>query len=592
MNRREFMQYAAAVTAAHAASQKLYGASVGPPPYFGLSPRAQMTQFLDPLPIGLPVIRPATGSTTIIEMRTFQHQFHSRLAPTTIWGYVGPGLNAVHLGPTIEATTNQAFTIQYSNQITGDQIIPQDPKVADMAGKPNVRAVVHLHGGHVPPDSDGWPEDTLIAGQTDQGRWYPNDQESTMLWYHDHALGITRTNVLSGLAALWIIRDVVELGLALPGGPADPNKDTYGHPYEIPLVIQDKVFQANGQLGYPGALSPLPSAAGAYTSWAPEFFGDVALVNGAAWPYLDVEPRLYRLRILNGSNARFYRLSIPNAVFTVIGLEGGLLPRPVTMQTLLVAPAERFDCLVDFSKLAGKTVIMTNTANAPFPGGNGRPNVANPTPATTGNIMQFRVGKTVKNPAPAIPTNLTSYAALPSPSVTRQITLEEQLGPDGAPIRLLINGGMWSDVSTPALVTEAPTNGAVEVWEFINLTADVHPMHVHLVRFQVLNRIPFSVNDYLKALAAFRAGTGPAPTYKASGKPVKPGLDESPGWKDTVKAMPGMVTRIAAKFDLGTTAGWVPASGTGVLTGTYRYPYHCHIVDHEDNAMMRPFVVG
>lgn len=177
--------------------------------------------------------------------------------------------------------------------------------------------------------------------------------------------------------------------------------------------------------------------------------------------------------------------------------------------------------------------------------------------------------------------------------MTRAITLEELLGADGAPLKLLINGAAWNTMEgtgAEAAVTETPADGAVEVWEFINLTADVHPMHVHLVRFQVLNRIPFNVGGYLKDLAAFRAGVGPAPVYKATGKPVKPGLDESPGWKDTVKAMPGMVTRIAAKFQLG--AGWATATGGVSHVGTYRYPYHCHIVDHEDNAMMRPFIVG
>lgn len=601
MNRRQFLQWTAAVAAAHETRQKLYGASVGPAPYFGVSPRARMPQFVQPLPTRIPAVKGVVGTTIPIEMRQFRHQFHPGLGMTTVWGYTTPGVPVVHLGPTVEARSGEGFAISYSNQLPRAPLVPIDYAVADMAGEPVIRAVVHLHGGHVPPDSDGWPEDWLARGQRDVlGRDYPNDQESAMLWYHDHALGITRTNVLSGLAALWIIRDTVEDALGLPGGLPDQvlgvaKLDQYGNPYEIPLVIQDKIFQANGQLGYPGALSPLPSALGGFTSWAPEFFGDVALVNGKAWPYLEVEPRLYRLRILNGSNARVYRLSIPGAVFHVIGLEAGLLPQVVTASTLLVALAERFDVLVDFSGLRGKTVVMTNTANAPFPGGNGRPNVANPTPATTGNVLQIRVGTTVTNAAPPLPVKLAAYAPLPPPAVTRRITLEELLGADGAPLKLLINGAAWNTLEGAggggmAAVTETPTNGNVEVWEFINLTADLHPMHVHLVRFQVLDRIPFSVNKYLKDLAAFRAGAGPAPIYQTTGKAVKPGPDESPGWKDTVKAMPGMVTRIAAQFQLG--AGWQVASGKGSHQGTYRYPYHCHIVDHEDNAMMRPFIVS
>jgi spore coat protein A len=203
--------------------------------------------------------------------------------------------------------------------------------------------VVHLHGGHVPPQSDGYPETTLLPGQS-AAYEYPNLQSPATLWYHDHALGITRLNVYMGLAGFYMIRDPAESKLNLPRGR-----------YEIPLVIQDRSFNDDSSLEYP-------------ESWEEEFFGDAILVNGKVWPYLDVEPRKYRFRILNGSNSRTYKLALDSGqAFYQIGTDGGLLEEPVEVKQITLTAGERADVIVDFSKRRGE-VHLVNSAPAPFPG--------------------------------------------------------------------------------------------------------------------------------------------------------------------------------------------------------------------------------
>jgi spore coat protein A len=290
--------------------------------------------------------------------------------------------------------------------------------------------------------------------------------------------------------------------------------------------------------------------------------------------------------MVNGSQARFYRLWLAgpggaNLPLWQIGAEGGLLPAAVALQTLLIAPGERADVIVDFTGIRpGTSFVLSNNANTPFPGG-GKPAGAN-----ISDIMKFNV---VAPPAgtPADTTTLPANLALPpvAPLPTtgaprKQIVLKESFDPlTGMPIDMKLNGRWFDDP-----VEEIVTTGSTEVWQFVNLTVDAHPMHMHLVTFQVVNRQAFNValftTDYLAWIAGGRVGPQPDVNLYLTGAVIPPTPDEW-GWKDTVKAHPGQVTRIAAKFDL-------PPG----VTGPVEYVYHCHILEHEENEMMRPYQVG
>ncbi len=415
-------------------------------------------------------------------------------------------------------------------------------------GTPLVRTVVHLHGGHVPPESDGYPEAWFARKFAKTGPYfttkiyyYPNVQQAATLWYHDHALGITRLNVYAGLAGFYILRDDCEDRLNLPAGK-----------YEIPLVIQDRSFNPDGSLFYPRQPEkPVPDVD---PSVVPEFFGDTILVNGKVWPYLEVEPRKYRFRLLNGSNSRFYRLKLSSGqpIFQ-IGTDGGLLEAPVKLKTLLLSPGERADVIIDFAKLTGRHILLTNDAPAPFPNGT-------PPDDNTVQIMQFRVVLPLSdNDTGCLPSQLYPLPRLSQRPVhkTRDLSLTESTDKYGRPI-MLLNGLRWDDP-----ITEKPELGTTEIWRLINETPDSHPIHLHMVQFHILDRQPFDVKHY--STTGKLRFTGPA---------VRPHPNER-GWKDTVSANPGQVTRIITRF----------TDFTGL------YVWHCHILEHEDYEMMRPYQV-
>jgi spore coat protein A len=308
--------------------------------------------------------------------------------------------------------------------------------------------------------------------------------------------------------------------------------------------------------------------------WIPEFFGDTVLVNGKVWPFFEVEPRKYRFRILNSSNARFYRMTLnesdshgnpngrPGPAFFQIGTDGGLLPTPVQLTQLQIAPAERFDVVIDFSGLAGKSFVLNNDGPAPFPDGGD---------VVPTDVMLFKVTKHLSgHDNSSLPASLGSVPLLTTAQSvkTRDLVLSELDSDFGNPIMAMINDAHWDDP-----VTENPKAGSVEVWRIINTTGDGHPIHIHLVQFQILDRRPFDVNQFPNRLVY----TGPA---------ERPPANERPAFKDTVQSMPGTVTRVIMKFDL--------PSGTHLSRGQkLRYVFHCHIVEHEENEMMRPYdVVG
>src|SRR5262245_630295 len=308
-----------------------------------------LAQFVDRMPIP-PVAQPTArykwATYYEIPMAQVPQRLHRDLPPTNVWTYGG-----AYPGPTIEALRSERVAVNWINNLPTRHLFTVDPTIhGAQANIPAVRAVVHLHGANVPPESDGYPEDWTIPGQN-AIYLYPDTQRSQTLWYHDHALGITRLNVYAGLAGFYIIRDPEKESLGLPSGP-----------YEIPILIQDRAFQMDGSLCYP-SVGVRPDV---HPNWIQEWFANMAVVNGKVWPYLDVEPRRYRFRFLNGSNARYLNLRLSNRqAMTVIGTDGGLLAAPVDVDQFLIGPAERADVVIDFSSQEGREILLTNDAAAP-----------------------------------------------------------------------------------------------------------------------------------------------------------------------------------------------------------------------------------
>lgn len=498
----------------------------------------------------------------------------------------------------------------------------------------SVPLVPHVHGGEQPGSSDGGPDGWItpdgVAGpswasvgdvQPAIGSYVPsgdhdlnpywNDQPAASAWYHDHALGLTRLNVYMGLASGYLITDPANEPSGLPTG-----SDSFGNPKDLALIIQDRMFDQYGELYYPAlGLNPVD-----HPFSVPEFFGDTMLVNGQVWPVLDVDPAAYRFRLFNGSNARFYELGLLNKAskiagpaFNQIATDGGYLYRPVPVNDLTIAPGERAEIVVDFSAFAGQSLILRNKAKAPYP--KGAPANSGP----TGEIMMIRVKRANGTPY-AFPTNplnpqLQSFATSGTPTLgtapsaspagkVRILSLNEYMGL-GGPLEVLIDLTKWM-----APITEDPKLGATEIWKIVNMTADTHPIHLHLVQFQLLSRQAFNTNKYGKAFMAVNGmtpidGVHPNDAGKLAYTPVDPtpylqgpaklADANERGWKDTLRMNPGEVTTIVVKF-----ATIDPAVDTTDPTH-YPFPFdptiepgyvwHCHIIDHEDNEMMRPYVV-
>ncbi len=500
-----------------------------------------------------------------------------------------------------------------------------------------VPIVTHVHGAvGVGDESDGYAEAWYLpdAGNiptdyADRGTWYdffagkaaanlgatwgpgfatfeyPNLGRASTDWYHDHTLGMTRLNVYAGPAGFYIIRggpDGDEAVMdsrfgttAVLPGPAPkendkfpPNK-TY---YEIPIAIQDRSFNTDGSLFYPDTRAFFDDIVGPFIpdtdispSWNPEFFGNMMMVNGNTWPFQTVEQRRYRLRFLNGCQSRFLILDfnqIPGVEVWMIGNEGGFLAAPINLTAmnnnqLLMALAERADLIVDFTNVPAGSYVLGNVGpDEPF--GGGVPGVDFPVadPATTGQIMRFDVVPAVA-PDPTTPPQflqLPAITPLPAATVTRPLALLEEMSaffadsPAEAVLGTVagdpnVAPGVWAKQLWMDPVTENPAVGATEIWEIYNATGDGHPMHLHELTFEVLNRQPIFVNEETQEVQV------------VPGSVPRPPEPWETGFKDTVIAYPGEVTRIKAQFN---TPG--------------QYVWHCHIVEHEDNEMMRPFRIG
>jgi FtsP/CotA-like multicopper oxidase with cupredoxin domain len=500
-----------------------------------------------------------------------------------------------------------------------------------------VPIVTHLHGAvGVGDESDGYAEAWYLPAANDipadhatTGTWYsffaakaaasfgvewgpgfatfhyPNDQRESTLWYHDHTLGMTRLNVYAGPAGFFLVRGGPEgdkavldsrtgASAVLPGpapkaGDMFPPNKTY---YEIALAVQDRSFNADGSLFYPDTRTFFDGIVGEFLPegefppiWNPEFFGNMIMVNGNTWPFQVVEQRRYRLRFLNGCQSRFLILDfgqVPGVEVWQIGNEGGFLAAPVNLTAdhgnrLLMGLAERADLIVDFTNVPPGNHVLGNVGpDEPFGGGVPGDDFPVADPDGTGQVMQFRVVPAVA-PDPTTPPQFLVLPALArlTGGTTRPLALIEKaaVGVDGdgeeveGPVEALlgtVEAGMWIEQKWMDPVTENPAVGDIEVWELYNATADAHPMHIHEVAFQVVNREGLVLDDDDEVSQPIQLdGTVTAPESWED------------GWKDTVIAYPGQVTRLRLRF-----------------TNPGQFVWHCHIVEHEDNEMMRPYRIG
>jgi spore coat protein A, manganese oxidase len=452
-----------------------------------------------------------------VRMEECHLKVHRDLPPTRVWGF-----NGASPGPLFETRSSQGLMVEWQNRLPKQHFLPIDHTLCGAeSDKPDVRCVIHLHGGRTPAASDGYPEQWVTPGNSILCH-YPNRQDAALLFYHDHTMGINRLNIYAGLQGLFIVRDEHEEALDLPRGP-----------YEIPLLLYDRFLLADGQLEYPTSGNPK-------SPWVPEVYSNVMLANGRLFPFLEVEPRTYRFRILNGSNTRFFRLAFGDMLaMKIIGSDQGLLAAPVEAKRILLAPAERTDVLFNFAPYAGKQIVLRSGSF---------------------DILQVRVAGGGASTTSSLPSRLRSIDALPESRAvkTRRLTLNEAKDKVQQSMGMTLNNTPWH-----MPVTERPVLNTTEIWEIVNLTEDTHPIHLHLVKFRLLDRRPFDVFDYLdKTELHF---TGPA---------IPPAPEES-GWKDTVRCEQGHVTRIIVPFE-----GFAG-----------RYVWHCHILEHEDNEMMRPFEI-
>jgi spore coat protein A, manganese oxidase len=527
ITRRSFLRRSAAVGLALGLPRRLRArqhAMQRPVTSAGALRADSLAKFVDALPVP-PTAQPSgtrndPAPNTVCYravMRALESRVHRDLPPTRLWSF-----GSTFPGPTFSVRRGQGVWIDWVNQLPAKHFLPIDHSIHGAeADQPEGRAVVHVHGARVAPEHDGYPERWFETGAS-ASYYYPNEQDAATLWYHDHTMGINRLNVYAGLMGVYLIGDAAEDALNLP-------RDRY----DIPLLVCDRTLRSDGQLDYPTSGDP-------DAPWVEDATGDAILVNGKLYPYLDVEPRKYRFRIINGSNGRFLRIALADGPpMHQIATDQGLMSSPVTVSPVRLAPAERVDVVIDFAGAQGRQILVEDA---------GLP------------IMQFRIARAAVTDSSALPDRLRPIATLHESDAaeTRIHTLSQVDDLLARPMRMLLNRTRWH-----VPVTEKPRIDTTEVWSFVNVTDDSHPIHLHLVRFQIIDRRNFDTFSYQsQGRIVF---TGP---------PLPPDVSER-GWKDTVRADPGMITRIIVRFD-----GYAG-----------RYMWHCHILEHGDNEMMRPFEI-
>ena len=577
------------------------------------APPTPLAPYVDALPVPRRLCAADHDGRLSVGIRAATHRFHRDLPDSPVWAYDGSVP-----GPTIEAERGRPVTVEWSNELDGGfpVVVTIAPAAADddgvpvqsvpglSGGVPDPRpaalpghTVVHLHGGLTPASYDGWAENLFAPGQQAIFH-YPMDQRAALLWYHDHVMGTTKFDVYAGLAGLWIVRDERERELDLPEGP----------PFEVPLLIQDRNFdldehgRLNGRLVHKTDPEVM------------EAFPPFTVVNGKVWPVLEVQPSTYRLRVLNGSNARTYRLVLlrdgaPELDrITQIGTDHGLLRTPVTVPAdgLVLASAERADLLVDFSDLPpGSELTVLNTAAAPFDG-SALPAAEAETAADLEGLLPYPevlrirvVGEATSRRSiprelatdfePASEEALAGARQRAVALVERELDGEpnmltmRELAPAGdaedAPLLTVTDGAETARYRVVAAhfedaTTFFPMLGELEVWQLINLTGDTHPIHLHLDPFQIVTRRPirYEIPDggirerELAATVTLERGPDDELDHRID--------DNERGLKDTIRVNPNEIVEIAVRF----------------TTYSGRYMYHCHILEHEDRDMMRPFV--
>ncbi|KAJ0039121.1 hypothetical protein Pint_22237 [Pistacia integerrima] len=474
-------------------------------------------------------------------------------------------------GPTIEALHGIDTYVTWHNHLPSKHILPWDSTIptAIPSTKKGIPTVVHVHGAIDEPASDGNANAWFTARFGEKGpTWskrtyhYRNMQHPGNLWYHDHALGLTRVNLLAGLIGAYIIRDhEVEAPLRLPSGDE----------FDIPLIVFDRSFRKDGTI-YMNSTGNNPSI---HPQWQPEYFGDVIVVNGKAWPRLTVRRRKYRFRIINTSNARFIRFFFTNGLqFIHVASDSVYLGEPVVTNETLLGPSEIADVIIDFSESKSDAAILANDAPYPYPSGD-------PVNDINGKVMKFIIEKNHEVDTWRVPKTLIKYPSpdLASASQTRYIVMYEYTSDIDEPTHLYINGKSFEQ---PA--TETPKAGTSEVWNVINLTADNHPLHIHLGLFVVLDQTKLvNLEEFKTCMTKLNDAIMCHISKYASGKKIEVPAHEK-GWKNVYKITPGYVTKILVRFSYIHSNVSYPFDATAEPG----YVYHCHILDHEDNAMIRP----
>lgn len=536
-----------------------------------------LEMFVDKLP-RMPVIKgykktedgKILPANLTIGMYMKKWKFHRDLPPSRVFAYGRSERKATVPGPSIEAMSGVETYVRWENHLPARHIFTIDKSLQAASPSEGVPTVVHLHGSVSEPPSDGNARAWYTRGFQQKGdKWtkevyrYHNARTTGNMWYHDHALGFTRLNLLAGLVGAYkVVNPALEHPFRLP-------KKTF----DRQLVVMDKSFTKSGRI-YINSTGDNPSI---HPEWQPEYFGDVVIVNGKAWPYMKVQRRKYRFRIINTSNARFYRFALDNGMgFTQIGADSFYFEKPVQLKEILVAPSEIIDVILDFAKSKANHVIMTNSAVYPFPDGD-------PVNDRNGKVMKFVIGRRRVKDEARIPTRLVRVEKLQpqQASASRYIVLYEYDSPTGDPTHLLLN---FVDFTAP--VTEKPKHGTTEIWRVVNLTPDNHPLHIHVAAFQVLSQQKLDRIDELAACALKHKGVEACHVDSyATGAAELPPANEA-GWKNVFKMQPSYVTTILVRFSLIDMRPFPfdPSVEPG-------YAYHCHILDHEDNDMMRPYSI-